>query len=175
LDFAWIDYNTLCGDDMSEKRNFHQPESTLAELGIELMISKSLQNNSEMLRMLFFALGINQDVVNEDQDKLIQLRHEYGVHQVHKMCRSNGESKRHNQILIQPVPGREGSLRNIFWTDLDLMITRTEIDLGKDSCTDKLIKENIDAGQWVLILDGDGIQRSIVNTESQGLIFLLHK
>jgi hypothetical protein len=55
------------------------------------------------------------------------------------------------------------------------MITRTEIDLGKDSCTGKLIKENIDAGQWVLILDGDGIQRSIVNTEYQGLIFLLHK
>jgi hypothetical protein len=39
-----------------------------------------------------------------------------------------------------------------------------EIDLGKDSCTGKLIKENVDAGQWVLVLDGDGIQRLIVNT-----------
>jgi hypothetical protein len=48
--------------------------------------------------------------------------------------------------------------------DLNLMITRTEIDLGKDSSTDKLIKENVDAGQWVLVLDGDGIQRLVVNT-----------
>jgi hypothetical protein len=48
--------------------------------------------------------------------------------------------------------------------DLDLMITQTEVDLGKDSCTDKLIKENVDAGQWVLVLDGDGIQKLIVNT-----------
>jgi hypothetical protein len=33
-----------------------------------------------MLLMLFFILGVDQDVVNEDHDKLVQLRHEYGVH-----------------------------------------------------------------------------------------------
>jgi hypothetical protein len=58
---------------MSKKWNFLQPESTLAELGIELMVSKSLQNNSEMLCMLLFALGVDQDVVNEDHNKLVQL------------------------------------------------------------------------------------------------------
>jgi hypothetical protein len=108
---------------MSKKQNFLQPESTLTELGIELMVSKSLQDNSEMLHMLFFTLGIDQDVINEDHDKLVQLWHEHGVHQVHEMCRSIGESKRHNQILVQPVPGGEGSLTDIFRTDLDLMIT----------------------------------------------------
>jgi hypothetical protein len=49
---------------MPKKWNFLQPESTHAELGIELMVSKSLQNNLEMLRMLFFTLGIDQDVLN---------------------------------------------------------------------------------------------------------------
>jgi hypothetical protein len=48
--------------------------------------------------------------------------------------------------------------------DLDLMITRTEIDFGKDFSTGKLIKENVDAGQWIFVLDGDDIQRSAVNT-----------
>jgi hypothetical protein len=149
---------------MSKKQNFHQPESTLAELGIELMVSKSFQNNSEMLHMLLFTLVIDQDVINEDHDKHVQLRHEYGVHQVHEICRSIGESKRYNQILVQLVPGGEGSLRDIFQTDLDLMITRTEINLGKDSCTGKLIKENVDAGQWIFVLDHDGIQGPGVNT-----------
>jgi hypothetical protein len=65
---------------MSKKQNFLQAESTLAKLGIELMVSKSLQNNSEMLRMLFFTLEIDQDVINEDNDKLVQLRYEHGVH-----------------------------------------------------------------------------------------------
>jgi hypothetical protein len=73
--------------------------------------------------MLLFALGVDQDVINEDHDKLVQLRHEHGVHQVQEMCRSIGESKLHNQILIQPVPSGESSFMNIFRTDLDLMIT----------------------------------------------------
>jgi hypothetical protein len=99
-----------------------------------------------MLLMLFFILGVDQDVINEDHDKLVQLRHEYGVHQVYEMCRSIGESKRHNQILIQPIPSGENSLRNIFQTDLDLMITLMEIDLRKELSTAKLIKKNVDAG-----------------------------
>jgi hypothetical protein len=73
------------------------------------------------------------------------------------MCRSIGESKRHNQILIQPIPGGESNLRDTFWTDLNLMVTQMEIDLRKDLCTDKLIKKDVDAGQRVLVIDGDGI------------------
>jgi hypothetical protein len=114
--------------------------------------------------MLFFARVIDQDVVNEDNDKLVQLRHEYRVHQVHKMCRSIGEPERHNQILIQPVPSGEGGLRNVFQADLNLMITRMKINLGKDFSIGKLVKKNVDAGQWIFILDGDGIQGLIVNT-----------
>jgi hypothetical protein len=100
-----------------------------------------------MLLMLFFILRVDQDVINEYHDKLVKLRHECGVHQVHEMCRSICESKRHNQILIQLVPGRECSLRNVFWTDLDLMITQPKVDLGEDLSTDKLIKENVDASK----------------------------
>jgi hypothetical protein len=92
-----------------------------------------------MPRMLFFTLEIDQDVINEDHDKLVQLHNEYGVHQVHEMCRNIGESKQNNQILIQPVPSGEGSLTNIFRVDLDLMITRTKINLGKDFTTGELI------------------------------------
>jgi hypothetical protein len=93
LNFARVDCNTLSRDDISQKWNFLQPKSTLAKLGIELMVSKSLQNNSKMLHMLFFTLKIDQDADNEDHDKLVQLRHEHRVHQVYEMCRSIGESK----------------------------------------------------------------------------------
>jgi hypothetical protein len=68
------------------------------------------------------------------------------------MCMSIGESERHNQIFVQPVPAREGSLRNIFRTDLDLMVTRMEIDLRKNFSTGQLIKENVDAGNRYLFL-----------------------
>jgi hypothetical protein len=73
------------------------------------------------------------------------------------MCRSIGESKQHNQILIQLIPGEECSLRNIFWMDLDLVIARMEIVLRENLSTNKLIKNNVNAGQKILVLDGDGI------------------
>jgi hypothetical protein len=78
---------------MTKKRYFLQPKCTLAELDIELMVKKSLKNNTKMMLMLFFILRVDQDVINEDHDKLVQLQHEYGVHQLHEMCMSIGESK----------------------------------------------------------------------------------
>jgi hypothetical protein len=116
------------------------------------MVMKSLQNNPNMLIMLFFILGVDQDVINKDHDNLVQLWHEYKVHQVHEMCMSIGESKRHNQILIQPILGGEGSLRNVFRMDLDLMITRMETDLRKDLSTSKLIKIMLMRGKGYLFL-----------------------
>jgi hypothetical protein len=56
---------------MAKKWYFLQPECTLAELGIELMVVKSLQDNTKVLLMLFFILRVDQDVVNEDHDKLV--------------------------------------------------------------------------------------------------------
>jgi hypothetical protein len=65
---------------VTKKRYFLQPKYTFAELDIELMVTESLQDNTKVLLMLFFILGVDQDVVNEDHDKLVQLRHEYRVH-----------------------------------------------------------------------------------------------
>jgi hypothetical protein len=44
------------------------------------------------------------------------------------------------------------------------MIAETEIDLGEDLSTGKLIEKNVDAVQRILVLDSDGIQRPIINT-----------
>jgi hypothetical protein len=84
MNIAEVNCDTLSRDDMSKKQNFLQSESTLTEFGIELMVMKPIQNNTEMSCMLFFTLKIDQDVINEDHDKLVQLRLEYGVHQYMK-------------------------------------------------------------------------------------------
>jgi hypothetical protein len=55
------------------------------------------------------------------------------------------------------------------------MVTQMKIDLQKDLRTSKLIKKDVDAGQRVLVLDSDSIQGPIIDTQPQGLIFLLHK
>ena len=55
------------------------------------------------------------------------------------------------------------------------MITRAENNLRKYFGPELLIKQNINLGKWIFILDGDGIQKSIVHTQPEALIFLFNK
>jgi hypothetical protein len=56
---------------MTQELNFAQPELALGELRIKLMITQSLKHNAEMLFMLFLTLRKDQDVINEDHNKLV--------------------------------------------------------------------------------------------------------
>jgi hypothetical protein len=84
--FARVNGYSFCRNHVSMKWNFAQPELTPAEFGIELMISQSLKHNvSKMSLMLFSVLGIDENVINENHDKLVQFHHEYEVHQIHEV------------------------------------------------------------------------------------------
>jgi hypothetical protein len=60
---------------MSQELNSIQPKLALAELSVQLVLSQPGQDGADMLCMLFFILGIYQDVINKDHYKLIQLWH----------------------------------------------------------------------------------------------------
>ena len=89
------------------------PELALAELGIQLMLPQSLQYESQMLLMLFFCPGKDQNVINENHHKDIQIIHEDHVHQVHEEGRGISQAEGHDRVLIQPVLAGECRLRNI--------------------------------------------------------------
>jgi hypothetical protein len=95
------------------------------------MVSQLLKHDSKMLFMFFHTLSIYKYVVNEDHNKLVHLRHEYGVHEVHEVCWHICQPKRHDKILIKHVSRRESRLGDIFSTDFNLMIVRAEINLGE--------------------------------------------
>jgi hypothetical protein len=69
------------------------PELTFAELGIQLMLSQSLEYNSEVIFMFFHTLRMYQNVINEHHNELVLFRHENRVHVVHEMCRRIHQSK----------------------------------------------------------------------------------
>jgi hypothetical protein len=77
---------------MTQELNFTQPELALAELHIELMITQSLKHDKEML---FLTLRKDQDVINEDHNKLVQLFLKNRVHQVHEVSGGVGKTKGH--------------------------------------------------------------------------------
>jgi hypothetical protein len=55
------------------------------------------------------------------------------------------------------------------------MVTRPEVNLGKDPSSGKLIKSDINPGKRVLILDCDLIKGSVIYTHPKRLVLLLDK
>jgi hypothetical protein len=110
------------------------------------MITQSLKHNTEMLFMFFLTFRKDQNIINEDHDKLVQFFHENRIHQVHEMSGGVGQPKGYYQILIETVSGGETSLCNIFFTDLNLMIARMKVNLLENLCSNQLIEQEINAG-----------------------------
>src|SRR3954466_12395183 len=125
--------------------------------------------------MFFFPFGINQNVIDENNDKLIQEVHKNLIHEVHEIRGGIGLSKRHDCILIQSISGGKCSLWDILCTNLELMITSSKINLRKHLGTGQLIKQIFYLGQGVLVLDGDIIQLPIIRTQAVTSILLVHK
>jgi hypothetical protein len=91
--------------------------------------------------MFLFVFGIYQNIINEDYHKLVKLRHENKIHQVHEVSWGIGQTERHDQVSIQTISGSKSSLWNIFRTDLYLMIAGSEIYLREYFSSRKLIKK----------------------------------
>jgi hypothetical protein len=87
-----------------------------------------------------------------------------------------GQPKRHHQILIEAISGTESSLEDIFFMDLDLMITLSKINLGEHLRSNQLINKKINARQCIFFLDNHRIEWSVIDTHTHCLILLLlHK
>ncbi|KAJ6794229.1 Uncharacterized protein M6B38_231475 [Iris pallida] len=69
--------------------------------------------------MLFLRLRVDQYVIDEDNNKLIQIFMENLVHEVHEYRRSIRQSKRHDQEFKLSILGVERRLGNILLPDLD--------------------------------------------------------
>jgi hypothetical protein len=62
------------------KNSTLQPEYTFGELSIELMISQTLKDNSEVFGVFFLVFGIDENIIDKYHDESVKLRHKNGVH-----------------------------------------------------------------------------------------------
>jgi hypothetical protein len=122
--------------------------------------------------MFSFALGVNKYTIDEHYNELVQILHKVLVHQIHIVGRGFSQSKRHHRILIQTIPQNEGSLQNVTFSYLQLILSRSNIDLREHTRTMELTKQIINPWQWVLVLDSNLIQSTIIHTHLLSTILL---
>src|SRR6185295_12136966 len=127
-----------------------------------------------MLFMLCLCLGKDQNIINKDHHEDIQIIHENHVHQVHEESWGISQAERHDRVLIQPVLAGECRLRNFLRMDPQLKIARTQINLREYTSTSKQIKQILNTGQWMLVLNGNYVQLPIIDTHSLRAILLIY-
>src|SRR3954470_16382895 len=100
LDTFWGDGNAILGNHMTKVGYFGKPELTLRILSIEFVFSKLFQYKTKMFSMLFFILGVYQDIIQINHDKLVEIFHENIVHQSGECGWSIGQAKGHDSVLV---------------------------------------------------------------------------
>jgi len=120
---------------MSQKLNLWQPKFTLTEFGIQLLLSECTQNYPQVFSMLLRTLGIDQDVINEYNNKVIQIWLKELVHIIHKQSWSIGHTERNKQKFIVSRTRPESRLGHIWWFDMNLMITWSKINFREQCCS----------------------------------------
>ena len=117
--------------------------------------------------MLVFGLGINKDIIDVDDNELVEVLMEDGVHEPHEGSWGIRETEGHDGILVGTITSNEGHLRNVLLSDLDLMVTWPQIQLGEDGSTAQLIEQIIYPRNRVFVLDRHRIQWPVIDDQSR--------
>ena len=117
----------------------------------------------------------DKNVIKIYHNELVKVFMENRVHESRESRRCICETKGHDGVFIATVASDKGCLWNILLSDLYLMVTHSQVKLGEYRGSSKLIKKIIDVRNWIFVLDGFLVKRTIVDYESLRLILLCHK
>ena len=101
---------------------------TLVEPAEELLCSQDLEYFTQVLKMLFWRLTVDKNVVQVDQDALPYLLGEDLIHERLEYCWSIRQTKRQNLELIESVWGCECRLLTVFRLYPNLIVPLHQVD-----------------------------------------------
>jgi hypothetical protein len=127
------------------------------------MVLKTLQYQTEVFFVFFFILRVDQYIIDFPHNKLDLILHKFIVHQIHIVGRVFHQSKIKHNLLVRVIPQNEGRLRKVTFSYLQLIPTRSKIDLGEHTRTTELINQIINPRQQVLVLDSNLSQSVIIH------------
>ncbi|KAK4734393.1 hypothetical protein R3W88_008654 [Solanum pinnatisectum] len=128
-----------------------------------------------MIDMIIFIPRVDQDLVNEYNNKHIQILFKDFVHEIRECCRSVCQTKGHNKELILTIMGPKCYFWDVTFSHFQLMISRYEVYLRETSGTLKLVEKVMNSRKGIFILYGDLVQLVVIDTHSKGTIFLSHE
>ena len=75
-----------------------------------------------MMLVFLLVFGIDEEVINVDNDELVQEGSEQVLHHCHEGGRRVGQAKRHYPEFIVPIASSKSRLFHIIWVDAYLVV-----------------------------------------------------
>ena len=129
-----------------------------------------------MLGMILERGAIHHDIVQVYDHKSVE---EWLEHLVHERAKCGGcinKAKRHHKEFERPVPCCARCLWFVSLGDAHLVLPRAQVKFGEVPRFAKLVEQVRNQGNRLLVLDGDLVERSIVDAHLQrSILFVLEE
>ena len=124
-------------------------EVTLPDVGVELVGAEDGEDGGKVLFMFFDSLGVDQQVVEVNDDGGVEVLAEDLVHEALEGGWGIGETKRDDGELVVAVTGTKGGLGDVGLGHADLVVALAEVDLGEDGGPMQPVEHVVDTGEGV--------------------------
>jgi hypothetical protein len=158
---------------MAKVRHGGYTKRALGPLESELMLLERVKDEVDMTKMLRPSRVVDVNIIEENENKVAEELAEDVTHESLERGGSVRQTEQHHQELVVPLVRPECRLLHIADVRTHLMISRTEVQLGKEPCTMKLIQELFHYRDGKLVLDDHGIESPIVHAEPPGAVGLV--
>ena len=123
FNFGGIHGNGVFGDDVTKEFDGKFSEGALVKASEVVVLAENVENGGKMLSVLSRILGENEDVVEEDDDEVVQVRPEDVIHSTLERSWSVGETKGHDFELVVAVASPKCCFGNIIFSNADLPVS----------------------------------------------------
>ena len=163
-DFAWFwpildDLDFVQGHSQAVRREHVSKVFTRSDvkftficMGEEAVSTESAEYYPDMSFVLGKVIGIDQYVVQIDNDIDVHHIHEDVVHKPLKSCRSISKAFWHYQPLKGSVSSLEGSLPFVSCCNVNQVVHMLEVDFGVDLCFSWCVEQIGNERKWIMIL-----------------------
>jgi len=119
------------------------------------------------------SVAVNQNVVKKYQHKAAEEGSQDVVYQGLERRRSVAQTERHDQELVEAVMSAERRLVDVSRAHADLVVPRTEVELGEEARPVELVQQLVDHGDGEDVLDRERVECPVVDAEPPRAVLLL--
>ena len=148
---------------MAKELHFFLGKRALLQLEKEFVISEFLEDLSQISGMLLKRGAIHHYVIQVHDHGAVEEWLEHLVYECVKCGRCISKVKRHHKEFERPVPCSARCLRFVSLGDAYLVVPEAQVEFGEVPRFTKLVKQVRNQGNQIFILDGDLVERSIVD------------